>query len=139
MKLATAKAAEIVEAWRSGGDPEVLAAEANTTVVPVDAHRRGSAWGSLGVLPVVDEAVYEGSAGAVLEPVVIPLRGAVVARVRSVNRLSDEDIENEREATRSRLMNEQADFLLQALIADRQRETPVTVDEEFVAQFAPRG
>jgi peptidyl-prolyl cis-trans isomerase D len=131
-------ATDLAASWRDGGDAEALAADLGSSVVEVDAHRRGSAWSTLGVLPAVDEAVYSAEPGVVVGPIAVADRGSVVARVDALQRLTDADIAAEREQIRARLMGERANRLLEALVADRQREVAVTVDREFVGQFSPQ-
>lgn len=138
IERATERAAELAQAWRDGADPADLAAEIGSAVVPVQEHRRGSAWGTLGVLPAVDEAVFGAQAEAVLPPITLEERGAVVTRVDRLETLTDEEIARDRPETRARLMSEQADRLLQSLIEERQRTIEVTVDQEFVGQWAPQ-
>jgi peptidyl-prolyl cis-trans isomerase D len=132
-------AAEALAAsWRDGGDAEALAAELGTSVVAVDAHRRGAAWSTLGVLSAVDEAVYTAEPGSIVGPIAVQDRGSVVARIEALQRLTDAEISEAREEIRARLMAERADLLLQAMVAERRREMTVTVNQDFVNLFSPQ-
>jgi hypothetical protein len=106
--------------------------------VAVDAHRRGAAWSTLGVLPAVDEAVYTAEPGSIVGPIAVQDRGSVVARIEALQRLTDAEISEAREEIRARLMAERADLLLQAMVAERRREMTVTVNQDFVNLFSPQ-
>lgn len=139
MAMALEQGQAVAAAWREGGDIAVLAQENNTTVVDVPAHRRGSAYGSLGVMPSLDAEVFAAEVGAVIGPVTLAERGVVLAGVDELTLVDPSEIEGEREVKRRQLMGERADRLMSSIINERRRETSVTVNTQLVAQFAPAG
>jgi len=139
MVLAQERGRALLEAWRDGEDVVALAEENNTTVVDVQAHRRGAAFGALGVIPALDAVVFDATIGDIVGPVTLPERGVVVAAVEQLTLVDPAQIEGDREAKRRQLMSERADRLLSAMINERRRGTSVTVNTQLVAQFAPQG
>ncbi len=139
MALAHERGLALAEAWRGGGDIAALAEENNTTVVDVQAHRRGTAYGALGVLPALDSEVFVASVGDVVGPVTLAERGVVLAGVEQLTLVDSAEIEGDRGVKRRQLMGERADQLMSAIINERRRETSVTVNTQLVAQFAPKG
>ncbi|MEN8163003.1 MAG: peptidyl-prolyl cis-trans isomerase [Acidobacteriota bacterium] len=139
MVLAHERGLALAEAWRAGGDIAALAEENNTTVVDVQAHRRGAAYGALGVMPALDSEVFVADIGDVVGPVTLTDRGVVLAGVEQLTLVDPAEIEEERGVKRRQLMGERADQLMSAIINERRRETSVTVNTQLVAQFAPKG
>ncbi len=138
MELAHENALGVAESLRAGADLDLLATENDTTVVEVQNHKRGAAFASLGMLPGLDTAVFDAQVGEVVGPVTIPDRGAVIARVNNLRLVGTEELEDERNPTRQRLMTEKADLLLASIINDRRRDTPITVNNELLARFSPQ-
>jgi len=138
LELATAAAEELVGKLKDGGDLTALAGEYGSSVVEVKDHRRGSAFSSLGVLPSLDRQVFSAKAGDVLGPVIQPEHGAVVARVDSVTLLDQAAIDEGKEAMLDRLRREKSGELLNSILAEKRRNTTVTVDPEIVSRFAPK-
>jgi hypothetical protein len=87
----------------------------------------------------VDEAVFGSQEGAVVGPVKTQDRGVVVVRVERLKLADAEELEAEREVIRSQLMRERASRLLESIINERRRDTVVTVNNELMERFAPRG
>ena len=139
MAIAHERALVIAEAWRGGSDIAALARENNTTVVDVQAHRRGAAFGSLGVIPPLDVEVFVADVGDVVGPITLPGRGVVMAGIEQLTLIDPAEIEGDREAKRRQMMGERADRLISSMINERRRETSVTVNTQLVAQFAPKG
>ncbi len=139
MALAFERAVEIVEAWRGGSDVAELARENNTTVVDVQAHRRGTAFGALGMIAALDAEVFSAGVGDVVGPLSLPERGVVMAGVEQLTLIDPAEIEGDREPKRRQLMTERADRMISSMINERRRETSVTVNAQLVAQFAPKG
>ncbi len=139
MALAQESALALVEAWRGGSDITVLAQENNTTVVDVEAHRRGAAFGALGVMPALDTEVFVAGVGDVVGPVTLPGRGVVMAGIEQLTLIDPAEIEGDREDKRRQLMSERAERLISSIINERRRDTSVTVNTQLVAQFAPKG
>lgn len=139
MALAHERGLAVAEAWRDGGDIAALAKENNTTVVDVQAHRRGAAYGALGVMPALDSEVFVAEVGDVVGPVTLPERGVVVAGVEQLTLVDPAEIQDDLEDKRRQLMSERADRLIGAIINERRRETSVTVNAQLVAQFGPKG
>jgi len=139
MVLAQERGRALLEAWRNDEDVAALAEENKTTVVDVQAHRRGAAFGALGVIPALDAMVFGATIGDIVGPVTLPKRGVVVAAVEQLTLVDPAQIEGDRETKRRQLMSERADRLLSAMINERRRETSVTVNTQLVAQFAPQG
>jgi len=139
MVLAQESALVLAEAWRGGADIATLAQENNTTVVDVEAHRRGAAFGALGVMPGLDSEVFAAGVGDVVGPVTLPGRGVVMAGIEQLTLIDPAEIEGDREDKRRQLMSERADRLITAIVNERRRDTSVTVNTQLVAQFAPKG
>lgn len=139
MALAHERGLALAEAWRSGGDIAALAEEHSTTVVDVQAHRRGAAYGALGVMPALDSEVFVAGVGDVVGPITMAERGVVLAGIEQLTLIDPAEIEAERGVKRRQLMGEKADQLMGAIINERRRETSVTVNTQLVAQFAPKG
>ncbi len=139
MALAYERGLVLAEAWRGGSDIAALAKENNTSVVEVQAHRRGTAFGALGVMPVLDSAVFGAEIGDVVGPVTLAGRGVVLAGIEQLTLVNPSEIEGDRGPKRRQLMGEKADQLMSAIINERRRETSVTVNTQLVAQFAPKG
>lgn len=139
MALAYERGLALAEAWRSGGDIAALAEENSTTVVDVQAHHRGAAYGALGVMPTLDSEVFVAGVGDVVGPVTLAERGVVLAGVEQLTLVDPVEIEADRGVKRRQLMSEKADQLMGAIINERRRETSVTVNTQLVAQFAPKG
>ncbi len=139
MAMAHERGLAVAEAWRGGGDIVALAEENNTTVVDVQAHRRSTAYGALGVMPTLDSAVFGADVGDVVGPITLSERGVVVAGIEQLTLVDPAEIEGELEVKRRQLMGERADRLMSAIINERRREISVTVNTQLVAQFAPKG
>jgi hypothetical protein len=75
----------------------------------------------------------------VVGPIRIGDRGVVVARVERLNLIDRAALERDRAGARERLASERGQLLLRALINERRRDTPVTVNNELMERFAPQG
>ena len=139
LDLAAGAAAEIAGRWRAGGDPQEIAAAHGTSVIEARDHRRGAAVGAIGPAPAVDAAVFAAGAGTVVGPIRIGDRGVVVAKVERLNLIDRAALERDRAGARERLASERGQLLLRALINERRRDTPVTVNNELMERFAPQG
>lgn len=137
--LAVGVATKIAEQWRSGDDPEKIASEFGTSVVEATDHRRGAAITGIGSVPAVDHAVFAANVGDVVGPVRIGDRGVVVAKVEQLDLVDPAQLEQEAGQARERLASERGQMLLRAMINERRRNTEVTVDNQFMERFAPRG
>jgi len=137
--LAVERAGEIAEAWRNGADPHELAKKYGTTVTTTNNHRRGTPIPGIGPAKALDDAVFSAVIGQVVGPVRIADRGAAVVRVTGLKTLSDEELESEVEAYRKRLVTQRATALRNAILNERRRDTVVTVDDQLIQRFAPRG
>ena len=139
LDLAAGVAAQVAGRWRAGGDPAEIATAHGTSVVEASDHRRGTAVGALGPSPALDTAVFGATAGAVVGPVRIGDRGVVVAKVDRLTLIDPVTLERDRAGARDRLAAERGQQLLRAMINERRKDTPVTVDDELMERFAPRG
>jgi len=137
--LAVGVASQIAEDWRAGGDPKKIATDFGTTVVEATDHRRGGAITGIGPVPAVDRAVFGAAVGDVVGPVQIGDRGVVVAKVDQLTLIDPTELERQAAEARDRLASERGQLLLRAMINERRRDTVVTVDNEFMERFAPRG
>ena len=137
LDIAAQKAKEMADALRAGGNFDELAKAENTEVVTVKAHRRGTAFSSLGVIPALDKAVFAATAGSVPDPVVLPNRGAIVAVVDAVKKLDAGALEAGRAAEIQSLRAEKANELLSSILSEKRRNTTVLVNNEIVDRFAP--
>jgi len=138
LELATQAAEALVQELKAGGDLDALAAKFESKVVEVKDHRRGTAFASLGVLPALDTELFKAQSGDILGPIVLPKRGAIVARVDALKLLNDAALETGRKAKKDQLRRERANELMSSMLSEARRNTTVTVDNEIVARFAPR-
>jgi|APFre7841882724_1041349.scaffolds.fasta_scaffold00237_6 peptidyl-prolyl cis-trans isomerase D len=139
LDLAAGVAAQIAGRWRAGGDPDEIAAAHGTSVVQAVDHRRGAAIGVIGPAPAVDAAAFAAGVGAVVGPIRVGDRGVVVAKVEKLTVVDSASLERDRAGARERLAAERGQLLLRAMINERRKDTPVTVNNELVERFAPRG
>jgi peptidyl-prolyl cis-trans isomerase D len=136
--LAVAAAGPLAARWRAGDDPAKLAEEQKTTPQRVTEHRRGTVVTGIGLAPSVDQAVFAASVGAVVGPIKVTDRGAVVAKVERLQLTTPAQFEAEKGTYRSRLEAQRAGQLLEALLNQRRREAVVEVNTQLVERFAPR-
>jgi len=139
LAIASQRGANIAQAWRDGGDIDELADTNDTAVVEVSDHRRGTPWSSLGVLASLDEVVYQASEGDVVGPVMVKDRGVVVASVDKLDLIGADELASQRDQMRRRLMSERAGRLMTSIVNERRRETAVTVNNNLLARFSPKG
>jgi len=139
LDLAAGVAAEIAGRWRAGGDPKEIAAAHGTSVVDAVDHRRGAAIGTIGPAPAVDAAAFAAAAGAVVGPIRVGDRGVVVAKVEKLTLADPASLQRDRDGARERLAAERGQLLLRALINERRKDTPVTVNNELMGRYAPAG
>jgi peptidyl-prolyl cis-trans isomerase D len=137
LSLAAERGAEIAERWRGGEAAEDLANELGTTVITAEDHRRGSAVGTLGTLPALDDAVFAASAGAVVGPVKAGARGVLIAEVNELTVVDQAELASQRETLRAQMMAERAGRLMRATMNELRRDTVITVDNELLQRFAP--
>ena len=134
------KAASLAAEWRSGADPDALAAEVGSTVVKARDHHLGTAVpGGIGSAAGLDEAVFAAADNEVVGPVELPERGAVIAKVERVVRVDPTQLASEKEIVRTQLVNEKASQLLRSILNERRRDTVVAVNSELIERFAPQG
>jgi parvulin-like peptidyl-prolyl isomerase len=139
LDLAAGSAAQIAGRWRAGGDPDEIATAHGTSVVQAVDHRRGAAIGAIGAAPAVDAAAFAAGVGAVVGPIRVGDRGVVVAKVEKLTVVDSASLERDRAGARERLAAERGQLLLRAMINERRKDTPVTVNNELVGRFAPQG
>lgn len=127
----------LADRWRQGEDIAALAEEYGSTVTEARDHRRGAPVGAIGVIPALEEGVFESSEGEVLEPISAGSRGVVVAKVQGLTLVGAEELARELDNARYRLTAERSNQLLRSILNERRRETVVTVDNELLQRFAP--
>ena len=127
----------LADRWRQGEDIAALAEEYGSTVTEARDHRRGAPVGAIGVIPALEEGVFESSEGEVLEPISAGSRGVVVAKVQGLTLVGAEELARELDTARYRLTAERSNQLLRSILNERRRETVVTVDNELLQRFAP--
>jgi peptidyl-prolyl cis-trans isomerase D len=137
LELTLAEGRKLAERWRQGEDGEALASDFDSVVTQAEDHRRGAAVGTFGVIPSLDDQVFQAQAGEVLEPLDAGGRGVVVVKVRDLELVDPVELENSRDDLRARLMAERAGQLMRSILNDRRRETVVTVDNELLQRFSP--
>ena len=137
LELTVAEGRTLAERWRQGEDGTALAAEFDSVVTQAEDHRRGSAVGTFGVIPSLDERVFGAQVGEVLEPLSAGGRGVVVVKVTSLELVDPVELENSRDDLRARLMAERAGQLMRSILNERRRDTVVTVDNELLQRFSP--
>ena len=134
-----ARGRELAQQWAESDDAEALAEEFGSTVSSALDHRRGQPVPGIGSSSALDSAVFSASEGEVVGPIAIGDRGAVVARIESLRLVEASELDDEIAATRERLAAERAERLLRSMVNSRRRDTVVTVDNELIERFAPRG
>jgi peptidyl-prolyl cis-trans isomerase D len=134
---ARARGSELAQKWLAGGNAEALAEEYGGTASSAEEHRWGMSIGGIGGAVALDEALFAATEGAVVGPVDLGSRGVVVARVQRLEQMDPEEFSDQRDTVRSRLIEERAQLLLEAMINERRRDTIVTVNNEFMERFAP--
>ncbi len=138
-KDAQKQAAALATAWRGGADPAALAKKVGSRVIPVQQHRWGVAIPGIGVAGSLDQAVFVAKAGSIIGPIDLGIRGAAVAKVSAVHRLTPAEIARDSAQVRKRLQAERANALLGAMLAELQKHTVIAVDNEIIQRFAPKG
>ena len=139
LALAADRAADLAVRWRSGEDPEVLAVEIDTTIVEARDHRRGQAAGRMGVVPTLDDEIFAGAENQVLGPITVPGRGATVVRIDRLQLVDPDQLAADLEDSRTQLRERRAVQLLSSILNERRRTTLITVNNELMERFAPRG
>ncbi|MDX2437480.1 MAG: peptidyl-prolyl cis-trans isomerase [Acidobacteriota bacterium] len=134
--LARQQASTVVERWRAGDDAAVVAEEIGSSVTEAAGHRRGAQVGDLGILPAIDQVVFDATVGDVLEPIDVGNNGIMVVRVTDVVRADQSELAAEMENLRARLMADRAGQLMRSILNERRRDTVVTVDNELLQRFA---
>ncbi len=135
LEIATERAEELARAWTEGGDVEALTETFNGTSAQARDHRWGSPVGTIGSATALDEAVFASDEGGIIGPVLVGDRGAVVARVETLRLIGPEEMANEHDSVRARLLAERAQQLLVSMLNERRRDTTVTADEAFRQAF----
>ena len=95
--------------------------------------------GTIGSAGGIDEAVFSGTEGSVIGPIRVGDRGAAVARIETLRLIGPEEMVNERDPVRARLVAERAQQLLIAIVNERRRDTVVTADDAFRQAFSRQG
>jgi peptidyl-prolyl cis-trans isomerase D len=140
VQKAMEKASSLAAEWRSGADPDTLAAEVGATVVKARDHHQATAVpGGIGSAAGLDEAVFAAADNEVVGPVELPERGAVIAKVERVVRVEPAQLASEKDVVRTQLVNEKASQLLRSILNERRRDTVVAVNSELIERFAPQG
>ena len=139
LEIATERAADLAQQWREGGDVNALAETFNGTVSQARDHRWGAPVGTIGSAAGIDDAVFSGTEGSVIGPVRVSDRGAAVVRVETLRLIGPDEMENERDPVRARLVAERAQQLLIAIVNERRRDTVVTADDAFRQAFSQQG
>lgn len=137
LELTLAEGRKLAQRWRQGEDGAALAAEFDSVVTQADDHRRGAAVGTFGVIPSLDDEVFQATTGEVLEPLIAGGRGVAVVKVRELELVDPVELENSRDDLRARLMAERAGQLMRSILNERRRDTVVTVDNELLQRFSP--
>jgi len=125
--------------WAESDDADAVANAFGSTVSAALDHRRGQPVPGIGSSAALDAAVFAASEGDVVGPVAVGDRGAVVAHIESLRRVEASELTGQVDAMRERLAAERADRVLQSMLNSRRRATVVTVDNELIERFAPRG
>ncbi|MCP4900958.1 MAG: hypothetical protein GY906_28655 [bacterium] len=140
--LALTRAAEVADEyaaqWRTGTQVADLAAQGNTEVIEARNHRRGTALTGLGVSSAVENAVFSASQGDIVGPVEVDDQAVVIARIVGLQVLDSAEVDAQREQMRSRLMADQANQILGAILNERRRDAVIVLNPELMERFAPR-
>ena len=138
-QLAMEKARRALTTWQSGGEAAAVASGLGGSVVPVRNHRHLASLPGIGVAPQVDAAVFSTPDGALFGPLTVGDHDVVIGRVIKAERLTAEEVAAESTAVRKRLLGQRANELLQAIVGERRRAVVVTVNNELMERFAPKG
>jgi peptidyl-prolyl cis-trans isomerase D len=138
LDLASARAEQLVSEWTAGIEVEALAATIGGTVAKAEDHTRGARVPDLGVAPALDDVVFAAAAGDVVGPVKVGDRGVAIARVGSLQLVTDEDLVSNLETSRTQLVQQHADQLLSSVIGELRRDTEIAWDTELMERFRPR-
>ncbi len=139
LAAAKAKGEELARRWREGAEAAELAKEVGGTVSPARAHRRGQPIPGVGPSAALDQLVFEAANGDVVGPVALNENTVAVAKVLALTTLSPEEVRSALASTRTSLEAERANEILGALLEKRRKETVITVDQQLIERFAPKG
>ena len=137
LEMALAEGRTLADRWRQGEDGATLAAEFDSALTETQDHRRGTAIGTFGVIPSLDDHVFRAQVGEVLEPLSAGGRGVVVVKVQDLELVDPVELENSRDDLRARLTAERAGQLMRSVLNERRRDTVVTVNNELLQRFSP--
>jgi peptidyl-prolyl cis-trans isomerase D len=135
LELAAASGQEMVSRLRGDGDIEEIAESSGGTVFEARDHRRGATVPGVGSAIALDEAVFSATDGSVVGPIALGDRGVVGARIERLDLVDRQELDENLEQVRSTLRSERAQNLLQSMLAERRRNTVVTVNNEFMERF----
>jgi peptidyl-prolyl cis-trans isomerase D len=138
LDLASAKAEQLVSEWTAGMEAEALAATVGGTVAQAEDHTRGASIPDLGIAPALDDVVFAAAAGNVVGPVRVGDQAVAVARVGSLQLVTDEELVSNLETSRTQLVQQRADQLLSSVIGELRRDTEIVWDTELMERFRPK-
>ncbi len=134
VELAAAELSAAKERLEGGASVEDLAADLGVEIEESAEFGAGEPIGSLGANLAVARAALELDAGAIGGPVT-DSNGAVLFEVTERQRFDPASFEQEKEATRSALVDQRANEMLGALISARREELGVVYDPSFFENF----
>jgi peptidyl-prolyl cis-trans isomerase D len=135
---ASTRAAQLLTEWTADSDTDALAATVGGTVARAEDHTRGTNVPDLGIAPALDDAVFAAAAGDVVGPVKVGDQGVAIARVGSLQLVTDEDLVSNLETSRTQLVQQRADQLLSSVIGELRRDTEIAWDTELMERFRPK-
>jgi peptidyl-prolyl cis-trans isomerase D len=135
---ASTRAEQLLTEWTADSDTDALAATVGGTVARAEDHTRGTNVRDLGIAPALDDAVFAAAAGDVVGPVKVGDQGVAIARVGSLQLVTDEDLVSNLETSRTQLVQQRADQLLSSVIGELRRDTEIAWDTELMERFRPK-
>jgi len=135
---AAQRAAELAQQWRDGADPNSLAQSVGSSVVDAPNHRRGQSITGLGSVYALDRVVFTAAPGEVVGPVSLAEHGVVIARVDTLQLVSDDELATQLEQTRESLKEQRAEQLMMAILNELRRDTVITIDTELMDKYGPQ-
>ncbi len=134
----TTLTARMQEAADTGLSLDDLAARFGGAVQDVTDHRRGAPIAGIGSAVSLEKAVFATAEGSLTPAVQVGDRGVAVARVTAKTMVDPQTMAAQLDDLRSMMVQDEAQKVLTAMLAEQKREHPVTINQELVSRFGPR-
>jgi peptidyl-prolyl cis-trans isomerase D len=131
--LAKERAASIAATLKGAADFSAAARREGLEVSSTELITRGSPIPNVGVSPALDEAAFDLPVGGVSGPVTIPA-GTAIVRVTEREEVSDEQLQEGRDALRQELIDERRDLFFSAYMVKAKATMRIQIREETMAR-----